>query len=489
MESKTGDTPYSTVEGSMSKAPQHTFSRLVVAAAFLAGGLYLANSSVQAILSSFDSGVWILPYGVILLAGVAFVSRFRTRPIDIGAISLAIAGIWTFVSDSQPFTDFAGFYRLASTFATDHSLEALAAAKSTTTVLYYGLWMDLAGTNVAAARIGGAVALGAAAFFVAALGRRLGYPAFAWRFAGLAIGLSPALVAYSPVVSSEGILLATLSAGLYCLVAVLDAHDPRAWAVSSGLLLGLAYLAVPTAAVFGVGAFLLVAGRWFTNRSRVDRRAAAALLIGLVVFPVAQTLLNWHVSGLVSPSPYPWAAMAVLQGTSIECRAGWCPEDLELVGFLDDEVPKAEADSRAWRLARDRWVDDPFGLAWFSVTTKQRVLWQGESELVHWALYKSSHYEAWNSSGVFAAIGRGADAFYFTLMALLIPAMIVAARLKLLGTTEAAFAFGIALAGLIHTVLSVQQRYHLIYLPFIVLLIGLMADRFRERFARSWLAD
>ena len=67
-------------------------------------------------------------------------------------------------------------------------------------------------------------------------------------------------------------------------------------------------------------------------------------------------------------------------------------------------------------------------------------------------------------------------------MALLIPAMMVAIRSRVIGTTEAALATGVALAGLIHTALSVQQRYHLIYLPFIVLLIGIAANSLSERF-------
>ena len=127
-----------------------------MALVFLAAGVYLANSSLQATLSSLDSGILILPFGLLLLAAPVFLARFRTRPFDIGVVTLGLATIWTFVSDSQPFSDFAEFYGLASQFATEHSLESLAAAKSTTTVLYFGLWMDLAGTSVAAARLGGA---------------------------------------------------------------------------------------------------------------------------------------------------------------------------------------------------------------------------------------------------------------------------------------------------------------------------------------------
>ncbi len=377
--------------------------RWLMSVAFVSAGLYLTNAGIQAFAASTGLGFWILPYGLLLLGSVGFLAHYRFRPVDIGLLSMAVAAVWTFVSDSQPFSDFAQFYGLARDFATNHTLESLAAAKSTTTALYFGLWMDLAGSNVAAPRIGGAFALGVVALCTATLGRRLGYPSYAWRFAGLALGLSPALLVYSPVIGSELPLLASLMAGLCAFVIALEARDPRLWSLSAGLLLGAAYLAVPIASLFGIAAFMLAVGRWFSSRTPTNRRMAACLLLGLLVFPTAQTLLNWHEIDVISPSPYPWTALAVLQGTSKDCGNGWCPQDhdlLELAGFLDDDVPKAEADARAMDLARDRWLDDPIGLLSFSLTTKQRVLWGGESQLVYWSLYKSSRYESWDSAGL-----------------------------------------------------------------------------------------
>lgn len=450
--------------------------RILAIGVFAAAGLFLANAAFQAMRSYWDTAsVWTLPYGLLILMVFGVLARLRMRPVYIALITLTVAVAWTFVSGSQPFTDFEGFYKLAADFASTHSLGALAATKSTTTALFFGIWMNLAGTSVAAARLGGALALAVTAFSVSLLGRHLGYPAFAWRFAGIAVGLSPALLVYSPVISTELPLLAALTGGMCAFVVSLSARDPRPWGVVAGLLLGLAFLAVPTAVMFSTGAFLVMAGRWIWRRTGVARRALIALLIGLAIFPLAQTLLNWQYAGRLSPSPYPWAALAVLQGTSVACDAGWCPQDLELVGYFDENVSKAEADARAWRLARERWRDDPSGLLWFSLTTKQEVLWAGESQLVHWTLYKSSHYEAWDDTGVLDMLRRVTDGYFFAAMALLIPAMFVLSRSRLLGWPEAAIAFGIAGSGLVHTLLSVQQRYHLIYMPFIFLMLGLAA--------------
>lgn len=442
--------------------------------ALVAAALYLSNAAIQAMTSYWQVGSpQILLYGLLVLATIAAISTLRLSPIAI-ALTVSITAVaWTLVSNSQPFSDFRGLYRFASEFSTTHAVESLAATKSTTSALMFGLWMDLAGTSVASARIAGALALGVSALFTSLLGRMLGYPEFAWRFAGLAVGLSPGLLIYSPVISTEAPLLATLMAAVYFFVSAYLSPRPRIRAAAAGLLFGLAYLSVPTAGMFAIGATLVMVGRWVVLRSTRSLHAAVALIIAMSIPLAAQVAINWDIKGELSPSPSQWTAMAILQGTSVSCDGGWCPEDLELVGYFDEDVSKWDADSRALQLAQDRWTGDPGGVLWFSITAKQRELWGAESQLVHWALYKSPRFEDWSDAGIFDLLGRTVDAYYFAIMALLIPAILIVRRSRSLRWPEAAIAFGIAGSGLIHTLVSVQARYHLIYMPFIALVIGL----------------
>jgi hypothetical protein len=457
-------------------------SKTLATLVFAVAGIWFVNAAFEALLSYWNTAsIFSLPLGLMLLAVIAAMARLDFRPIDIALISLLVAVTWTFVSDSQPFSDFETFYQRSANWATVHSLQSLAAAKSTTTVLFFGTWMDLAGTSVAAARIGGAVALAIASFSTATMARRLGYPPFAWRFAGLALGLSAGLVAYSPVIGTELPLLASLTSGLCAFVFAWSARDPRPWAVASGLLLGLAYLTLPIAVMFCGGVFLLAIGRWVWHPSRWAKQLVLALLIGLAVCPIAQTMLNWRYNDTVSPNPYQWTAAAALQGTSIACDGGYCAQDLALAGYFDENVSHAEFDKRAWELTRQRWAADPTGLLWFSLTTKQRVLWAGHSQLVYWSLAKTNHYLEWLDSGIVETLRRTTDGYYFATMLLLLPAMFVVYRYRLLRWPEAAFAFGIAGAAPFHSLLSVQQRYHLVYVPFILLLLGLAGSRFLDR--------
>lgn len=451
--------------------PNQSFLRTVTIGA---AALYLSNAAIQAMMSFWQLGSpSILVFGALLLGVVVALATLRLRPMSIAFVVSGTAIFWTMISGSQPFSDFLGLYGFSAEFATTHSMDALAATKSTTTALLFGLWMDVAGTSIASARIAGALALGSTALFTALIGRHLGFPGFAWRFAGLAVGLSPGFLIYSPVVSTEAALVVTLMGAIYFFVTGYSNGPNAIRLASAGLLFGLAYLAVPTAGMFAIGATLVLAGRWAVHRSKGTFQSLAVLVIAMSLPLAAQVAINWQIKGQLSPSPSQWTAMAILQGTSVSCDGGWCPEDLELVGYFDAEVSKAEADSNALQLAKDRWLDDPVGITVFSVTAKQRELWSGESQLVHWSLYKSEKYDDWSDDGTITLLGRTTDAYYFATMALLVPAMAVVWRSRRFGWPETALAFGIAGSGLIHTLVSVQARYHLIYMPFVFLVIGL----------------
>jgi hypothetical protein len=462
------------------------WTRAFAITSFTLAGAYLGNSAIQGTLKLGDVMGWQwMPVGIVMIGLVALASRLALPSWFLGFAAAALAAVWGLVVQTEPVSDFAAFYEGASSFASSPSMETLHASKSPAAILVYGSWMAVMGTSFTAARLVGALAHGIAVVSLVSILDNLGYRPRVTRFSGLLFALSPGIITYSSIVGYEPIFFLTAMPGLALFIRALTEGTPPLWLyATAGALLGLSYLATPVGGFFALGAALLFIVTIIDSPTHRKTMALITLVASMALSPIIQTAMNVVFEDRWSPTTSSNAAMGILNGTSLECNGRWCPQDLELAGFLgEDAVNFEEASDRALEIAGERWRAQPLRLLSFSATTKVQQLWREESHWLKWALHNSPVSEDWEATGTLDRVKRLVDSYHFGIVALLPAALIVVWRRRQLPPQASGIAVGLIGTAGIYLVMVVQQRYHLVFLPFVFSLIAIAS--FGERRNRA----
>lgn len=455
------------------------WTRILASTAFLLTALYLSYAAIHGIVALAPIlRFWWPLAGLAALAVLAWISRFHVPIWAIALAATALSVVWGIVNAADPVSDFAEFFDDAAHFARAPSLDPIHASKSPTLVLVYGTWMTIFGVSVQSAQIVGSIAHGLVTLCVGALPSILGFGNRVGRLAALMYALSPVLIAYSPLVSSEAMLLLMVVPGVTLYLKATSERSTPLWLFGvSGGLLGLGYLATAVGGFFAIGAAITSAARAADSRQRRDFLTLGVLVAAMALAPLAQTGLNLAYEGRLSPTTSKNAAMGLLTGSNRECKGRTCPQDLELVGFTGpNQVDFDEASERAMEVVISRWTSDPLGLLYFAATTKVSEMWENESHILGWAVRGSPHLETWDESGTLRLMRRTVDAYFIaTLLAIPVAVVVVWRRRLKLPSHAAAVCIGLLGTAGIHMVMVVQQRYHLIFLPFIFTFLAIAA--------------
>ncbi len=464
-----------------------------VAAAFLL--LYFGNvlrNVVPSVLQEYGWSQFLLAPLVALII-VLLASQLRSYVV-FGLVLFGLYMLFAATTNTTPFSDFESFARDAGLFAQDQSLPILFASKSPSTVVWYSFFMALLPGELIPLWIGSATA-----WMIAALSMRLIVLALTGRsftalVAGGMLGLSPGIIWYSGVTSSESVFVAFWLLGFALLLwgAKLRRWEPLALGSAA---LGFAYLAIPTSLFFFVAMATVLAvsviPAWPSPRRRL---ALLALAVPFTAFVGFQIGLNWVYSDSISPSPTPFFAMALLSGTNQETNGAWALSDMVLAGYRgpnewgSDPLPLEEANANAFRIGVDRIREDPLKFLKFAGTAKIERLWGGESSLLWWAVAGSGKAKVWKANGTYGLLATLSDAYLlFLLVGSTLSGLYLALRRRV-PIMFAAFTVPLMAMSLLFVLSTVQQRYHLPYVPFLILLLAVgisqLSDRLRSRY--SW---
>lgn len=397
--------------------------------------------------------------------------------------------IWAVFVQPHQISDFAAFLEHSRAWAQEPNLQILHASKSAPTVLVFGFIFWLVGSGAPVIWTIGSALHGLQTYLVFRVATGIFDEEVLSVRAAAIYGFLPALIGYSPVLSSEGVFLTLTLAGLVALLVWQRSPDIPLVLAVAGVALGAAFLTrAPGLAFILGGAGFVVANLSSTTSAKNTLRGLGLFSASLAVVLAPQLALNVHYGDSWSVNGSQYSSLSILFGTNRETRGGFSMEDLQLIGW-DSAVTTAErseAYARARDLGRERIRSDVPGFLVFALTDKVGRLWEQEyGTIVRYSLTNDS---ATPIDG--RAVGRVVDSFYVAVLSLgLIGCVGYAARLRAqrepVGSMYVALLVVPALAlAAIHMVLEVQGRYHLSFMPMLVILAAVGAQTLRGGLAK-----
>jgi hypothetical protein len=460
--------------------------------------VYVANAAARSVgflVPRYGLGTYAL--GAITMMLIWLLSGLSWTPFRVAALVFGIYVAWAAISGSEPFSDFQFFARGAEQFARNPTLSLLHGTKSPATVVWYSAFTWLLGPGTIALNIAAASAWAMTGGLLLVLFREIGVTGRSGTFAVLLFSLAPGVVAYSVVVSTESVFLMLIVAAFAS--GYSSQHETtsrRFWTLAaSSLLFGLAYLAIPTAVFFFAGFLVYTVSQCARQTERIRSRpiaaVVAAILVPFAAVVIFQISLNYRYGDSLSPSPSPYAAMVLLSGTNIETGGAWSREDMDLAGYTGpNQVPTAEANARAFIIARQRATADPLGMVTLAIGPKVVHLWGEEQNLLYWAMSRSERYPGWvNDSTIYSTLARVVNGYYGLAMVLLIPSIVVVVWRRLLGIEFLPILSGLVGTAILLLAGSPQVRYHLVFMPFVYLAISLAWVSIMPTWVRSWVSE
>ena len=330
----------------------------------------------------------------------------------------------------------------------------------------------MAGSGAAASALvnlaGAAATLALVLWFARAIGaNRLGAVV-----AGLLYALYPAQIVYAGAPLSEVSSTAVAMAAFALLIA-----GRQRWPllVLAGLLFGAGTLMRAQLMLFpigGIAALMLVEPRF---RWRAAARATLIVHLALAAVVLPWTLRNEAVLGapvLVSTN----GGMSLYTGASDEATGDWYPWehtaiwDRSGIPFAQRVERQVELDARFKALAKD-WIAAHPG-RWTALGVKKAALvWRKDSD-AFWSMHESYPHQ----ERLWTVVALADQLYYFALLALALPALVVGARAIIRRDSTRA---RLALLGCVPAFVTLtafgftgQIRYHFPAMPFLIVAAG-----------------
>ena len=439
-----------------------TASRLII---LLALAIFL-NVLVQAELISVRNFV----LGAGWIGFVYCAARFVNVPLLI-ALCLGLMVTWSFASASVPHSDFAGFL-FHSQHIANGELKSLISTKSFTTGAYFAVFIALFGDSAFAHYLASGVAWVAGALLIYLAARNTVKDAFIAKFILACLLLYPSHLIFSPVLSSECVFF--LLSGLLAFSFSQVYRTKSAFAAAGiGLIVGLMFLTRGIAVVHLIFSVLLLVYILSTNRkseflSFALRRykKLGYMLAGFLCVLMLHGTLSYSKSGIFTVNTSQWGAFNFLVGTNIEKKGRFNFEDMELAGYKgENRLPRSQAKKRALELAIGRITEAPKAFVAFTLTTKVAELWS-QKDFLHWTIVKSEHarYIRKHYGALFANIQMGPLFLVLVLFCAFLARGIFASAVPV--ALISMVPIGLTL---MHLLIEVRGRYHLPFIPFIIM--------------------
>lgn len=435
----------------------------------------LAAVTFLFLLNAFIQSGYIYPAEVIVgLCWLAVCYLLSARCSVPFVLTLTFLGCvaWGLFLASQPVSDWYYLHLYAKNLIQEGEFQAPFVSKSFTTVAYGSVFHLLLGSGWVTNYIASALAwtIGSAFVYRAVLpfanDKRLA------RFICFALALCPTFLVFSPVLGTKGVFYLISAICAWLVSRHLCNRERRRWIyVSLGLALGLLFLTRPHGVLLFAVCVPIVAvmGTSLREPPPPPMNRLTPTVIVLVAFTLvllAHACLSYVNNQGFQVLTQRTAWINLLYGTNVEAGGMHSLKDQRKVVQADrgGDNPADEVNRRAREMAFERVTSDIPGFIKFAFTTKMKGLYGRDSKLFRRA-YGNSDRAAMLKQYVQPAAERvemGVYRLVFLLFLVLLAREIWRpSRLLILGII-------VLLYSLPHLLIEVDQRHHMLMLPYFV---------------------
>lgn len=431
--------------------------------------MYDSNSVMN-----IDKVILAILFFILLYKLSIYSNRINIKTLVFVAFILYI--FWGVYASVTPFSDFAHFYHQAVSFASSWDLKFLYDSKSPTTTAYYAFFAFLLGKSYLSFYIASALIWSIQIPILYKALINFDIEDKKAKFIAFMYGFYPGVIFYATVVSSESMFMFLLITSFYLISKIKNNRLTITNTVIVGIVLALFFLTRSNAIVFIIPYFL-----YFLFSDAISKKIALGLVISLSIPLFFELFLNMHYGNRVSVSASQWGAYNLMVGTNHKGTGGYSVPDSKLAGFIgDNKVALKDAQKNALRIAYHRVVDHPMDFILFATTTKIKRLWETDRQNIYWGIRKSPKKK--NISQELDVGNRILDGSYL-IMLLTAFAFFVRQSINyksLLNSNKNKYTDFLALTvtplfllAILHIFIEVQPRYHLPFLPFLIVFSGL----------------
>jgi 4-amino-4-deoxy-L-arabinose transferase-like glycosyltransferase len=384
---------------------------------------------------------------------------------DIFLLSFLLILLWGLYVKTTPFSDFKTFYNQSINFCKSPSLNILQGTKSPATIIYYAFFVELFGENILSFYIASSFiwAIGGLIFSLVIL--NFGFSESVSRKVQFLYSLYPGIIFYGTVVSSESVFMFLLISSFYVFSKLLKSENDLLYTLILGFSLSFLFLSRGIGIVFIIS-FLLSFFMFFNKKGAYKR--ITLLIIGISIPLLFQVYLNYKYANSISFSASKWSSYNFMVGTNKKYNGGYNVEDSELAGFY--KLSHAEASKIAFNIAVERIASDFFGFIKFALTDKIKRLWGTDVQNVYWGIGKSPKKTLLKDEINFAK--KLNSNIYSSIFVLFLFSLILSIiKLHVLAKHHMLYFIMIMpmlLIAFLHLFIEVQPRYHLPFLPFMI---------------------
>lgn len=415
-----------------------------------------------------DYGLGVIFIALVILLAFIFAFIYVSHTVNIYKLLLwafIFYLAWGLIFQVAQSSDFSTFYKNALQFSKTMNFKYVEESKSTTTVLYYGIFFNVLGKSPLASYIASSCAwVFGYLFFYKSLINFHVRKNHAILF--LIIGMfAPSTIAFSTIVSSESVFILLLSLSLYFLSKYFTSKNIYNLAIVS-LTLGLLFITRSNGIAFFVAFIIILVCSMQSHCPKNPIRAIAYSVLPFIGALLLQGYLNYSYTEKFSVSTSPHGVYNFLAGTNRETRGGYSAEDRELAGYRGaNKVSYEEANKKAMQIAIHRITNDPADFIYFALTKKINKLWGNDTYGINRSLTRSPKRADMGSSGMMRVLRIVASAYYMLMVSLFVIWLVLRIRKNYVELGMLCLPLmGLAL---LHIFIEVQARYHVPFMPFI----------------------
>lgn len=421
--------------------------------------------------------------GLVLALGwfVGGLLLMRRAPLPTSCALALIAGglylAWGWFAQVTPTSEFERLLKAAQDVAqgVDGGWQRLLESRSPVVVAWHLIFQWLLGTSLVASYLASAVLWGVQAPLLIGALTNFGVPRRVALLATALYLLGPGIVAFAPVVSSESMTQALLVLALFQL------SRPEGAGLGRVALIGvLAALLVQTRSsnlvfVPALGLYAILQLRDTQGMVRPLRTAglfAAGLLACMLLYGTARKVSG----GDFAMTSIQWRTLPLLHGVNRATNGGYSALDVEAAGYTGrNRLPLEQANARAWELAWENINADRLDFISFALTNKLNRVWGDDSQSLLWSTLRSPVRPAWDERGLTRVLTNVINSFWaFLVGTAALGSVLLLAHLRGMERRDwAALALLAALpcllTALLHVLLDVQSRYHMVFTPYLAL--------------------
>ena len=424
---------------------------------------------------------------------LVLLNRKRLACVDVSVLivlAIALRLLWAFVVQTEPFSDFATYWRLACELG--DSGESPFASKAPATVVYYHL-VARCHQSLWAVYSANALLGGLQTWLLYRIAFVLTRKQVTAAVAGLLWAVYPTSVVYSSTVNADTVTITFTLLAMYIGAHKLSREEtPVRSALSPWNLLLLVTLSVATAAAYlsrNAALLFLIAmclSIGVCSRRPFRRRATDVGIVLAVFFVCLIPQVAWNLQhrGALSIASNRWSSFVLLFGTSVETNGGYNEQEIKRI---EDEgyslaTPKEfqQASARARNIALSRIFGAPIKFLKFALTRKFDRIWSND-HLLTWSAKKSRLFAGDSYRDLWGFIIETTNAYYAMLWCLTVLAILTGMRDRPAFFLLPMLYFLLTVG--FHVFYEVQPRYHFSLMPYVCLIGASWAGRLPSRFS------